>query len=283
MTLLRIFFGMVVTTPLLGPAANSASPQDDASRDASRVVERSVEVLKKDWAAEPAFNCSERDKDKNGIRTYEDIMLDGSQYQKLVAVNDRPLDTHQQAEQQQKFQRAASERRSESNSQRRHRIARYQADRKRETELITEMTKAFTFTMAGTGKLDGHDVYLLNAEPRKGYRPPNSEARVLTGMRGKLWVERNSLQWVKVEVEVVHPVSIGGFLARVEPGTRFELEQVPVSGDIWLPSHFAVKSRSKVVFLFNHQTDEDDTYFDYRPAPPANSAADSSHTATSPH
>jgi len=35
--------------------------------------------------------------------------------------------------------------------------------------------------------------------------------------------------------------------------------------------------------LFNHQTDEDDSYFDYRPAPPQNSAADPSHTAASPH
>ena len=125
---------------------------------------------------------------------------------------------------------------------------------------------AFTFTLASTDKLDGRDVYLLNAEPRKDYRPPNSATRVLTGMRGKLWIERNSFQWVKVEVEVVHPVHIGGFIARVEPGTRFELEKIPVSSDIWLPSHLAIKSRSKVVFFFNHQTDEDDIYFNYHPA-----------------
>lgn len=279
MSLLRVFVVVGVGLLLLGTAPNQASQQDDASR----IVERSVEVLKKDWAAESRFNCSERDKDKNGIRTYEDIMLDGSQYQKLVAVNDQPLDTRQQAEQQQKFQHAAFERRSESNSQKRRRIARYQADRKRENELVTELSKAFTFTLAGNDKLDGHDVYVLNAEPRKGYRPPNVETRVLTGMHGKLWVERNSFQWVKVEVEVVHPVSIGGFIARVEPGTRFELEQVPVSGEIWLPSHFAVKSRSKVVFLFNRQTDEDDTYFNYRPAQTQNLGADPSQTTPSPH
>ena len=279
MSWLCIFIGVVVAVLLLGPAPNQAGQQDDASK----IVERSVEVLKKDWDAEPQFNCSERDRDKNGIRTYEDIMLDGSQYQKLVAVNDQHLDTHQQAEQQQKFQRAAAERRSESSSQKRRRIARYQADRKRERELVTELSRAFTFTMVGTDKLDGHDVYLLSAEPRKGYRPPNSETRILTGMRGKLWVEQSSFQWVKVEVEVVHPVSIGGFIARVEPGTRFEFEQVPVSGDIWLPSHFAVKSRSKVVFLFNHQTDEDDTYFNYRPAQSQKSSADPSPTTASPY
>ena len=233
-------------------------PQDDGSK----IVERSVNSLKRDWAAEPRYDCTERDKDKNGTKTYQDIMLYGSQYQKLIALNDKPLEARQQAEQEQKFNTAASKRKVESSSQTRQRIAKYEAERKHATELILELTKAFSFTIAGTGKLSGHDVYVLNAEPRKGYAPPNMDTRVLTGMRGKLWIERDSLQWVKVEAEVFRPVSIGGFLARVEPGTRFEFEQAPVSPEIWLPSHFAVRSRSKVLFLFNRQTDEDDTYFD---------------------
>jgi hypothetical protein len=259
---LRVSIEIAMVMTSLCASSNEAMQQDDADK----IVERSVEVLTRDWAAQPRFDCSERDKDKNGIRTYEDIMLDGSQYQKLIALNDKPLDALQQSEQQRKFQEATAKRRSESKSQKRRRIAKYEADRKRQAELITELTKAFAFTLAGTDKLGGRDVYLLNAEPRKGYRPPNSEARVLTGMRGKLWIERNSFQWVKVEAEVVHPVHIGGFIARVETGTRLELEKIPVSRDIWLPSHLAVKSRSKVVFFFNHQTDEDDTYFNYRPA-----------------
>src|SRR5258708_10721556 len=122
----------MAVTPLCA-ALNEAMQQDDADK----IVERSVEVLKRDWAAQPRFDCSELDKDKNGIRTYEDIMLDGSQYQKLIALNDKPLDAHQQSEQQQKFQEAAAKRRSETKSQKRRRIARYDADRKRQRELIT--------------------------------------------------------------------------------------------------------------------------------------------------
>ena len=62
---------MVVT--LLCATSDAAVQQDDADK----IVERSVEVLKRDWAAPPRFDCSEQDKDKNGIRRYEDIMLDG--------------------------------------------------------------------------------------------------------------------------------------------------------------------------------------------------------------
>jgi len=84
------------------------------------------------------------------------------------------------------------------------------------------------------GRSGDRDATQTRVHPRREqrYRPPNFETRVLTGMRGKLWIERNSFQWVNVEVEVIHPVHIGGFIARVEPGTRFELEKIPVSSDI---------------------------------------------------
>jgi hypothetical protein len=258
--LLLASIGMLVF--ILDPASVNAHPQDEVSQ----IIERSVDNLKRDWAAESGFDCSERDKSKNSTKTFQDIMLYGSQYQKLTALNDKPLDARQQAEQEQKFQTAVSRRQAESNSQRRERIARYEAQRKHATELILELSKAFSFTLAGTDKLGDHDVYVLKAEPRNGYKPPSMDTRALTGMHGKLWIERTSLQWVKVEVEVFRPVSISSFIARVEPGTRFELEQEPVSPGIWLPSHFAVRSHSKVMFLFNRQTDEDETYFDYHPA-----------------
>lgn len=253
----------------LGPALQNEHPQDEASK----IIERSVDNFKRDWAAEPRFDYSERDKDKNSIKTYQDILLYGSRYQKLIALDDKPLNARQQAEQEQELQIAISRRQVETGSQKRQRIAKYEAQRKHATELILELTKAFSFTIVGTDKLGEHDVYVLSAEPRKGYVPPNFDTRVLTGMHGKLWIERTSLQWAKVEVEVFRPVSMGGFIARVEPGTRFELEQEPVSAGIWLPSHFAVRSRSKVVFLFSHQTDEDDTYFDYHPAQTSTSYA----------
>jgi hypothetical protein len=253
----------VLMTAVLLAAAPVAPTQRE---DAAKIVERSVETFKRDWAAEPRYDCSERDKDKKGIRTFDDLMLYGSQYQKLTALNDKPLDSRQQAEQQAKLEEAMAERRSESKEQRRRRIAKYQAERKHATDLLLELTKAFDFTLAGTEKIDGRDVYVLIAEPRKGYHPTSMSTRILTGMRGKLWIDRGSYHWAKVDVQVFHPVSIGGFLARVETGTRFEFEQQPVSSDVWLPSRFAVHTRSKFAFMFNHQSDEENSFSNYRAA-----------------
>jgi hypothetical protein len=89
-------------------------------------------------------------------------------------------------------------------------------------------------------------------------------ASVLKGMRGELWIDVKTFQWVKVEAHVVKPVSIAGFLARVEPGTRFELENMPVDDGVWLPRHFAMQSHAKILMLFNKKSQENETYSDYR-------------------
>jgi hypothetical protein len=85
-------------------------------------------------------------------------------------------------------------------------------------------------------------------------------------MEGTLWIDQNTFQWVKVEAHVIHPVRIEGFLAVVEPGTKFELEKRPIAHDIWLASRYSMKSNARVMLLFPHRGEEEDSYFDYRKA-----------------
>ncbi len=128
---------------------------------------------------------------------------------------------------------------------------------------MQQLTAAFNFTLTGKQKIGPYNVYVLRATPRPDYRPPNMQTEVLTGMQGQLWIDEETFQWVKVEAQVVRPVYIDGFLARVEPGTRFELEKMPVEDGIWLPQHFSMRSRAKVFLLFPRRASDDETYFDY--------------------
>jgi len=88
-------------------------------------------------------------------------------------------------------------------------------------------------------------------------------------MRGRLWIDKQTDQWVKVEAKVIHPVSIEGFLAKVEPGTQFELDKAPVSAEVWLPSHFTMSANAKILDIFHHSKHEDVTYFNYHRAAPS--------------
>ncbi len=238
------------------------------SVDVHTIIERSVRVNNADWQQAPQYDYFETDRDDQGTKTYQVMMILGSPYQRLVAVNEKPLPADEQEAEQRKLEQAIATRRKESPRQRAQRIAKYERDRKRDHLLMEQLTEAFDFKLQGTQKLGPHEVYLLQATPRADYQPPNTQAKVLTGMEGRLWIDTKTYQWVKVEAIVVHPVSIAGFIARVEPGTRFELENVPVAENVWLPKHFAMKANAKVLLMFNHNQQEDDTFFNYQKAEP---------------
>jgi len=230
------------------------------------IVQRSVQANDKDWQAAPAYSYFERDVQGEGTRTSEVTMIMGSSYYRLVAVDGKPLTPGEKAKEQQKLEKITAQRCGESKQEREERIAKYERERRRDHLLMDEMTKAFDFELVGEQRSGPFDVYVLKATPRPGYQPSNKETKVLTGMQGELWIDKQTFHWVKVEAEVIHPVSILGFLARVEPGTRFELENAPVDSRIWLPEHFAMKSRARILHLYTSKNQEDETYFDYHQA-----------------
>lgn len=234
------------------------------SQDVQSIIQQSVEATQRDWRAAPDYDYFQRVRTDGGTKTYDVRMTLGSPYERLTAVNNKPLTASQEAEEQQKLDQEMSQRRSESSEERNHRIAKYIRERQRDHLLVEQLTRAFEFTLEGEQRLGARDVYVLRARPRAGYRPPSMQAEVLTGMQGKLWVDKSTFQWVRVEAEVIHPVTIEGFLAQVEPGTHFELEKAPVDDGIWLPKHFSMRSRSKIVFLIPHKTQEEETYWGYR-------------------
>lgn len=234
-----------------------------AQETAASIIKHSDEACARDWAVAPDFDNSERDHTKDGDKTYADTMLFGSPYQRLIAINGHPLDPTQQKAEDEKYNKAASERQHESLAAKNKRIAKYQQERKRDHTLLEQMTIAFDFHLAGQQVVDGYNVYVLKATPREGYKPPNRDSQVLKGMEGTLWIDQKTFQWVKVEAHVTHPVRIEGFLAEVEPGTKFEFEKRPVSSDIWLASRFSMRANAKVMLLFPHRGQEDDSFFSY--------------------
>jgi hypothetical protein len=228
------------------------------------IIQRSSEVNQRDWDAAPNYDYFQRERDGEKTKTYDVTMLAGSRYSRLVAVDDKPLLPEDEAKEQQRFETAVARRRQESAKEREERIGQYQKERDQDRAMMSELAKALTFTLSEQQTLGLHAVYVLKGTPRADYHPPNKQAKALTGMQGTLWIDTTNFHWVKAEAEVVRPVWIGGFIARVEPGTRFELEQEPTTDGFWMPSHFSMEAKAKIFLLFSHHEREDDTYVGYR-------------------
>jgi len=259
----RVMTSRIILT-LSVMCCSAAALSDTRRLDIGKIVEQSAQATDADRKASSDFAYSETDSLGEGAtKTYAVQMLLGSPYQQLVAVNGKPLANPAQERERQKLKHETSRREQESADQRRRRVAAYQKEQNRDRRFIEEFTRAFDFTLLGEQELDGRAVYLLQATPRAGYHPTDKASAVLTGMRGRLWIDKQTYQWVKVEAEVTRPVSMGGFLAKVERGTRFELEKMPVEGNIWLPKHFVMTSRARVLSLIPYRKDKDETYFNY--------------------
>ncbi len=254
---------------LLFVAAFPGFPLGLSPADVRALIQQSVQVTSADLKAAPGYDYSETDLESDGSRkTYAVRMLFGSPYRELIAVNGHPLPADQQAAEQQKLHEEIAKRRNEPAGERARRIAGYEKEQDRDRRFLEELLNAFDFRYAGESTVNGREVYVLDARVRPGYRPKDNPSKVLTGMQGRLWIDKPTKQWVKVHAEVVHPVSIEGFLAEVEPGTRFELEKVPVTAGIWLPSRFAMYTYAKILALFHHNNREDIRYFNYHRSAP---------------
>jgi hypothetical protein len=251
-----------VSPSLADPAA--ALPQQPG---ADEIVRRSVEANEADWRAEPYYDYCERDDDGSSAKTYDVRMIEGTPYQRLVAIDDQPLPAAEQEAELRKLEREVAKRRSESPSERARRVDAYDKEHTRIRAIFEQLAQAFTFALKDRQRIGEKSAFVLAATPRADYRPPSRDARVLKGMDADFWIDADTFHWMKVMARVTRPVSIVGMLARVEQGTTVELEKAPVHGDVWLRTHLEIKSSSRILLLVPHHTYEDERYFQYRPSP----------------
>lgn len=96
-----------------------------AGQDVAGIIQHSAEANERDWAAVPEFDNFERDRTKDGDKTYAVTMLYGSPYERLIAVNGHNLNPAKQKEELEKYQKTLAERQHESAEKRSQRIAKY--------------------------------------------------------------------------------------------------------------------------------------------------------------
>ena len=247
------------------PLAFSVEP------NTQEIIRLSIAAAEADWKAISDFSDIERDADTRGgmptSKTYQVLMIEGSPYYRLIAVNDQPLSPAEQVREGEKLERVIAKRSDESEKQRAKRLAQYQEELNRISVLMRAMAEAFDFKLAGEERVEDHGVYVFEATPRPEYQPINRETKLLTGMKGTLWIDKDNYQWVKAEAEVLKPVAFGWFIAKVLPGTSFVLEQGIVRKGVWLPKHFRLEIKAKVLWLPKGYI-HDETYRDYRPISP---------------
>lgn len=198
------------------------------------------------------------------VKTYDVLDIYGEQVQRLIARNDRPLDSKDAQKEDDNIQKFIDKRKNESEADRSKREGKEEKEREDGRKFVREVADAYNFTLAGTEQLDGREVWVIDGEPRPGFEPHMKQAKFLSKFRGRVWIDKSDLQLAKLDVAAIGTVSLGWVLARIHQGTRVMLEQTRVNDEVWLPKHVTFKLDARVALFKGYLMDGEQTYSDYK-------------------
>jgi hypothetical protein len=236
--------------------------------DLQEIVRRGGETLKSDWAADPDYSFIERDEvEKNGMvtsKTSRVVYIEGSDYFLPIAINDQPLPPERENTELEKLRNEIKRRDAETPEARRQRIEKYRKQRDENEALVLDFPDAFDFTLVREETMNGYSAYVLSGMPKKRTGPLSLAAKVLSGMRGTAWVDKEHFHAIRVECDVVRAVPIYGILAKVLPGTHIEFGMAPVTESTWLIDELSMRLAVAKLGLFKSTQLTHSTYSDYR-------------------
>jgi hypothetical protein len=194
------------------------------------------------------------------IKTESDVTTRRDPWEELIvtrviAKDGKPLGAREAAEQEEKLRKSVEERR------------RKKKDERRDDGFLEELPAAMNFEIVGRETRGGRVLDVLACSPRPGYAPKNTRAKAFTKLRGKLWLDRESNEFAKIEAEIFEDVSMGfGALARIEKGTQFELERYPF-GEHWFATWQRVRLEAKVLMMRSMRREFESRFQNYAKPP----------------
>ncbi len=198
------------------------------------------------------------------IKTYEVLEIYGEPVERLIAKNDKPLDSKQAAKEEEKIQKIIDKRKNESENDRQKREQKQEKEREDGRKFVREVADAYDFTLLGTELVGGRETWVFQGEPRPGFEPHMKESKFLSKFHGRVWIDMSDLQMAKIDVEAIDNVAVGWILARIHKGTRFMIEQTRVNDEVWLPRYLTFKVDARVALLKGFKMDGEETFRDYK-------------------
>ena len=198
------------------------------------------------------------------IKTSEIMEIYGEPVERLISKDDNPLSDKDAKKEEEKIQKLIDKRKNESAEDRTKREEKEEKEREEGRKFVTEVADAYNFSLAGIESLDGRATYVIDADPRPGYEPHMKEAKILTKLRGRVWIDQDESQLTKFDIQCIDTISYGLFLARIHKGTRIIYQQTRVNDEVWLPQQVALKLDARVALLKEYDIEDDITYRDYK-------------------
>ena len=258
-----------------GPqASDEGKKAEPVPTDPKEIVRRSVEVDHHNFERAQKYTCTQRQVlkhlDKHGnvksteIKTYDINFYFGEFYPQLVQIDDKPLNEKEQKKEDEKLEKFLAKHRKESDEDRQKRREKQEKERQEGRAFVRDVVNAYDFRLLGEEKISGEDTWVIEATPRKDFKPTQPHADILKKIKGRLWIEKKDYNYVQVEAETTDTISFGLFLFRIHPGSRFLIETTHVNNELWAIKRFYVNGGARIALLKNEIAEQEDVFSNYK-------------------
>jgi hypothetical protein len=244
------------------------------AQDPRELVRRSIGQNQLDWVRMKDYTWQahsvHRRFDSHGKvestkrETWETLILNGEPHRRMLERDGKQLSPDEQRREQKKLDQAASSLNSETQAERQRRLEQTEQRRKREFAFLAEIPELFDLRLEGESTVDGRPVWVVSGAPRRGAQPKTRDANMLLKLHGRMWIDKATYQWAKVEAETTDTISWGLILARLNPGARLTFEQTEVNSELWLPKRLVLAGSGRVGLLKRLAEDEEIQWSNYK-------------------
>jgi hypothetical protein len=244
------------------------------AQDPRELVRRSIAQDQLDWVRMKDYtwqaNSVERYLDAHGKvestkrETWETLIIDGRPHRRMLERDGKPLSAEEQRSEQKKIDREISKVTSESAVEKQRNLEETEKRRKREFAFLSEIPDLFDLRLEDDATLDGRRVWVVSGAPRNGAQPKSRDAKMLTKVRGRMWIDKATYQWARVEAETTDTISWGLFLARLNAGSRLLFEQTEVSPELWLPKRLVLTGSGRIGLVKRLAKEEEVQWTNYK-------------------
>ncbi len=125
-------------------------------------------------------------------------------------------------------------------------------DQDENLKIDRDLFSRFLISIEGEEAVNGRPAWILQFHPKAGDKPERSRAeRVVNHMAGKLWVDQQDYEIVRVNMALTEPITFYGVVANIR-SLHFELEQIRKYG-LWLPRYTDLQLEGRAILTSLHQ------------------------------
>ena len=198
------------------------------------------------------------------VKTFDVMQIYSEQVQKQISKDDKPLSPKEAKKEDDKIQNLIDKRKHESDAAREKRLRKEEKDREQGRQFVQEVADAYNFRFVGMESLDGRDNYVIDADPRPGYQPHLKEAKLLPKFRFRAWIDKEDVQWRKLDLQCIDTVTFGLFLFRMHKGAHATIEQTRVNDEVWLQRRIVGNVDFRLALMKNFDLSVDISDGDYK-------------------